>query len=212
MILKKQKIDVFVIFVTILTISHPSYTHNLVDISKINPDIVLDIRYATKNNFTKKILYPQAKCFLQKETADKLNKVQKELKTLGLGLKVFDGYRPYSIQFIMFKAFPDPQYVANPYNKNFKGSIHNRACAIDCTLVDLKTDKELAMPSKFDDFSSRAHRNYKKMPKKIRKNCKLLEQIMVKHGFSTFYNEWWHFNDKDWEKYPVLNISFQELS
>lgn len=179
----------------------------LVEVVKLNPNIRLDIRYATKKNFTGKKVYSSAKCYLQREAALALIKVQNELEKEDLGLKVYDGYRPLSVQKIFWELFPNPHYVANPE----KGSIHNRGIAIDLTLVNLKTGKELKMPSEFDDFSEKAHRNYGAMKPDIKKNCKKLEDVMVKYGFIPYQNEWWHFNWKNWHKFTVLDISFEEL-
>lgn len=186
--------------------------HDLVEIKQVDTGIIFDIRYATENNFTGKKIYKQARCFLRRGTAEKIKKVQKKLKSMGLGLKIFDGYRPLAAQFTLYDAFPDSRYVANPYKENFKGSRHNRATAIDCTLVDLKTGKELKMPSEFDDFSEKAHLDYKKMDREAAKNCKLLEEIMKKNGFTSYYTEWWHFDDTDWKQYSVLNIDFSEIN
>jgi zinc D-Ala-D-Ala dipeptidase len=181
----------------------------LIEVTKINPTIKLDIRYSTSNNFTGKIIYPFAKLFLEEEAAIALDAVQKELNTLGLGLKVFDGYRPLSVQEIFWKICPDEHYVANPA----KGSRHNRGAAVDLTLIDLKKEKELKMPSDYDDFTPKAHRDYLRMKAKTaRQNCKLLELIMLKYGFIGIPTEWWHFDFYNWEKYPIQNISFNELS
>jgi len=188
-----------------------SINDDLIEINRINSNVILDIRYATTNNFTGKKIYPQAKCFLRRGTAKKINRIQKKLEALGLGLKIFDGYRPLSAQFKLYEVFPNEKYVANPYKKNFKGSKHNRGCAVDCTLVDLKTGKELKMPSEFDEFSQKAHLDYKNMDKESAKNCKLLGDIMEKNGFKRIYSEWWHFNDTDWKSYSVLDIAFSEI-
>ena len=185
-----------------------SLNANLVEIKKINPTIKLDIRYATTNNFTGKIIYPSARCFLEEEIAKALDAVQKELNSMGYGLKIFDGYRPLSVQKIFWKIYPDEKYVANPA----KGSKHNRGTAVDLTLIDIKSGKELKMPSEFDEFSSHANRNYAKMNDKAAKhNCKLLESIMEKHGFIGLTSEWWHFDYKNWKKYPIQDVSFAEL-
>ncbi|KKP23887.1 MAG: Peptidase M15D vanX D-ala-D-ala dipeptidase [candidate division TM6 bacterium GW2011_GWF2_28_16] len=184
---------------------------NLVEVIKINPNIKLDIRYATENNFTKKIVYPSAQCFLQQELVKELDLIQKELENDGLGLKIYDGYRPLSVQKIFWDICPNPNYVANPYNG--RGSKHNRGTAVDLTLIDLKTGQELEMPSEFDEFTDRAHRYYSKMTSEVaKKNCKKLEDLMHAHGFTGEKTEWWHYNWKDWEKFAVLDISFNELN
>jgi zinc D-Ala-D-Ala dipeptidase len=180
---------------------------DLVELIRINPRIKLDIRYATTNNFAHRKVYPSSHCFLQEKTAKKLALVQQELEKTGLGLKVFDGYRPLSIQKLFWNFCPDKRYVANPK----KGSKHNRGSAVDLTLIDLKTGNELVMPSAYDDLSKKAHRVYTNMSLEAAKNCKLLESVMVKHGFIPLPTEWWHFNDTKWKKYPITDISFERL-
>ncbi len=201
------KINMMYVLVGALLLGQ-SLLADLIEVVKVNSHIRLDIRYATKNNFTGTIVYPSAKCFLQKEAAIALGKVQAELEHLGFGVKIFDGYRPLSVQKtfwdVVSDKFPDPaereKYVANPE----KGSKHNRGAAVDLTLIGLKTGDELEMPSDFDDFSEKAHRDYDKMTsKKVKKNCKLLELVMEKHGFKGCSSEWWHFDFKGWEKYPI---------
>lgn len=181
--------------------------HDLVEVKRLIPTIKLDIRYATPENFTKHTVYPSAKCYLRHKTVLKLREVQKELETLGLGLKIFDGYRPRSIQKTFWALVPDERYVANPE----KGSKHNRGAAVDLTLIDLSTGQELSMPSAFDDFTTKAHRDYKAMNSTDARNCKLLELIMVKHDFEPLPTEWWHFDDKDWQLYDLIDIPFEEL-
>jgi len=184
-------------------------TSDLVDISTINPNIKKDIYYATTNNFTGQILYKSAKCYLRKTTAEKLNKVQKILEEKGLGLKVWDGYRPLSAQKKMWKIVPDPQFVADPS----KGSMHNRGAAVDVTLVDLKTGKELEMPTGFDDFSANAAAYCTEgISKEAINNRTILQDAMTKCGFLIFKSEWWHFNDSDWKQYAILDVDFSEIS
>jgi len=188
---------------------------DLVEVVKINPRIRLDIRYATTNNFAGKVVYPSARCYLQEPAAKALNLVQKELEKVGLGLKVFDGYRPLSVQRIFWAVvsdrFPDEkvraQYVANPA----KGSKHNRGTAVDLTLVDLETGEDVRMPSEYDDFSEKAHRKYETMSTKAGDNCLLLETVMKKYGFVPLQSEWWHFDWNDWQAYPIQDTTFAEL-
>ncbi len=184
----------------------------LVELIKINKTLVLDVRYATLNNFTGKKVYPSGRCFLQRPAALALNKVQRELKKHGLGLKIWDAYRPLSVQKIFWEIYPNDNYVADPA----KGSRHNRGCAVDVTLIDLKTGKELEMPSCFDDFSEKAGRDYEKMDSEARKNCKLLETAMEKYGFKGLSSEWWHFDfvgvgievgKEAWKQYPVTDVA-----
>lgn len=180
--------------------------HNLVNIQKINPRIKLDIRYATPNNFTNKAVYTSSHCFLLKETAQKIDAAQKELEPMGLGLLIFDGYRPRSVQQLFWNLVPDPRYVADPK----KGSRHNSGCAVDCTLVDAQGNL-LEMPTDFDDFTEKAHRDYMHASPTALKNRALLEKVMVKHGFKGLPTEWWHFDLVGWEKYPFLDVGFDEL-
>ncbi|RFU62088.1 D-alanyl-D-alanine dipeptidase [Peribacillus glennii] len=173
----------------------------LVDIRKLDKTIVIDLRYATKNNFTKKKIYPAAVPLLRKETAAKLVKVNNEAAKKGYRIKVWDAYRPFSAQRTLYNAASNKSYVAHPS----KGSRHNRGAAVDLTLVDRK-GKELLMPSAFDDFTKRAHRNNPGMNKTAKKNMDYLTSIMKKHGFRTISNEWWHYEDTNWEKYPLLDV------
>lgn len=180
---------------------------DLVEINKINPNIKLDIRYATPNNFTHQILYKSARCFLCREAALALNNVQQELEELGLGLLIWDGYRPLSTQKKMWAVVPDDRYVANPA----KGSRHNRGCAVDCTIIK-KDGTLLEMPSEFDDFSEKAHRSYMNLSQEAITNRTLLENIMAKHGFAGLPTEWWHFDFKEWQQHPILNVDFEDLA
>ena len=172
----------------------------LIDILSVNPTIVLDIRYATENNFTHHKLYPVVKCMLRREAAESLSAVQKELKARGLGLKVFDGYRPLSIQKKLWEAMPDERYVANPA----KGSRHNRGAAVDLTIID-SLGNEIKMPTPYDDFTVKAHCGYMKLPNSVLKNRALLEQVMNRHGFLPMSTEWWHFDFQRWRRFEILD-------
>ncbi|BAZ42556.1 peptidase M15D vanX D-ala-D-ala dipeptidase [Calothrix sp. NIES-4101] len=178
----------------------------LVDIESINKKIILDIKYATKNNFLKQKLYPESRCILRYSTAKKLVQVQENLKQKKLGLKVYDCYRPISVQKKMWQVLPDDKYVANPA----RGSRHNRGAAVDITLVDSKGQK-LEMPSQFDEFSVKSHRNYKGGSLTSRKNRQLLEDAMKKQGFIGLATEWWHFDAPEWESYPITDIPFEKI-
>jgi len=179
----------------------------LVDIQKINPRIRVDIKYATEDNFTGKKLYSAGKCFLRKFVALKLDSVQKELEKIGLGIKVWDCYRPLSVQKILWSIVPDERYVANPA----KGSRHNRGCAVDLTLVD-SLGNELPMPTKYDDFTEKAHRDYVNLPDTLIKNRQILEDVMKKYGFIPLPTEWWHFDFKGWENFSILDIPLEKLA
>jgi D-alanyl-D-alanine dipeptidase len=178
----------------------------LVDIRTVDPGIRLDIRYATPNNFTGQRVYDEARCFLAPEAARRLSEVQRELGSQGLGLKVFDCYRPLSVQRKFWALVPDERYVADPA----KGSRHNRGAAVDLTVVR-RDGTELAMPTGFDDFTVRAHRDYMDLPEPVLQNRALLERVMVNHGFEPMPTEWWHFDLRGWEKYPVLDLPFSQL-
>jgi D-alanyl-D-alanine dipeptidase len=177
-------------------------SEDLVDIAGVDRSIIVDIPYATSRNFTHKKLYPVNRALLRKPVALALAGVQKNLRKRCLGLKVWDAYRPLSVQKYMWTLVPDPRYVADPR----KGSKHNRGAAVDVTLVD-SSGKELAMPTGFDDFSPRAGRNYMKASEEALKNRKLLEAAMKAGGFIPFPSEWWHFDFRNWKDYGVLDRS-----
>ena len=132
-----------------------------------------------------------------------LSQVQDDLAKRGLGLKVYDCYRPLSVQKQMWEIMPDPNYVADPA----KGSRHNRGAAVDLTLVD-RNGKELEMPSGFDDFTERAYRDYTGASSQAKKNRQLLEDAMNKYGFIPLATEWWHFDAPGWEKFTILDVPF----
>lgn len=178
----------------------------LVDLSKEIPGLRFDIRYATEDNFVKEKLYPEARCLLRRETAAKLARVQNGLAEKGLSLKLFDGYRPLSVQKKLWEKYPVEGFVANPA----KGSNHNRGAAVDLTLTD-QEGNELPMPSAYDEFSERAHRDYAGGTDEERKNRGLLEEAMQKEGFIGLRSEWWHFDDVDAKKYPVLDLPFSSV-
>ncbi|MEY2428003.1 MAG: sodium/proline symporter [Verrucomicrobiota bacterium] len=182
-------------------------TSGLVNIQSVIPGIVLDIRYATTNNFTGQELYPVAKCVLRTKTAEKLGEVQADLASQSLALKVFDGYRPLSVQKKMWAIFPNPDYVADPK----KGSRHNRGAAVDLTLIHLPDQRELPMPTAYDDFTPKAHRDYMNLAPDAIHNRELLENVMAKHGFVGLPTEWWHFDDTDWKRYGILDVDYSKV-
>ena len=178
----------------------------LIDIRKVNPKIVLDIRYATTNNFLKQKLYPVARCVLRGAAASRLSQVQNDLSKNGLGLKVYDCYRPLSVQKKMWQVMPDSRFVANPT----KGSRHNRGAAVDVTLID-RNGKELEMPTGFDNFTEKAYLNYSGGSSQSRRNRQILQDAMKKYGFIPLETEWWHFDAPGWDKFSVLDVSFGEI-
>jgi D-alanyl-D-alanine dipeptidase len=179
----------------------------LIEIKKRIPTIKLDIRYAGKNNFAKQAVYKQARAFARLPVVDALENVQDELKKSGYGLKIFDGYRPYSVTVKFFAIASDKSFVANPKD----GSRHNRGCAIDLTLIDLRTGRDLEMPTSYDSFAVEAASDFNNLPAKIIQNRKLLRDTMEKHGFRVLNNEWWHFDFIGWQNYDLIDIAFEDL-
>lgn len=171
------------------------------DITKLDETIVLDIRYATENNFTGKAIYPVARCLLRSDVAGRLVRVHHALRAKGLGIKVYDCYRPLSVQKKFWAILPDERYVADPS----KGSRHNRGAAVDAGLVDA-AGNALAMPSEYDDFSEKAHRSYSAASEAALKNRGILEEAMKKEGFIPFPTEWWHFDGPGWDAYPIADF------
>lgn len=182
-------------------------TADFVDVAGLEPSVRVELRYATPDNFMHRAVYPKiARCYLRVPVAAKLQAVQRELQGLGLGLKLFDCYRPLSVQKILWQVMPDERYVANPA----KGSRHNRGAAVDLTLVD-KEGRELPMPTAYDAFDERAHRDYMKLPPELIKNRQQLEAVMVKHGFVPLSTEWWHFDAAGFKDFPLADVSFESL-
>lgn len=181
--------------------------NQLVNLADFIPGIALEIGYATTNNFTGKKIYTMARAYARKPVAEALKKIQADLKRQGLELKIFDGYRPYSATVMFYETYHDTTYVASPY----KGSRHNRGCALDLTLIDSKTGKELPMPTEWDSFKKEAWPTTPVADPVIRKNRKTLIDAMEKHGFKVNASEWWHFDFVGWQKYAVMDIDFEEL-
>jgi len=201
--MNKMKIIVVIFFIYLPIFAQVDTA--IVFLGDIDSSFVYDVRYATENNFTGKILYQSTKIFLRKSAADSLKKVNEYLKNnYNLRLKIFDGYRPLSVQKFMWSVFPDENYVANPS----KGSRHNRGAAVDLTLVDMNS-KELNMGTGYDDFTEKAHSNYKNLPEQILKNRNILINTMQRFGFHPIETEWWHFDFKDWKNYSVLDIEIK---
>ncbi|WP_316735566.1 M15 family metallopeptidase [Pedobacter aquatilis] len=181
--------------------------NELVEIKKAIPNIKLDIRYATKNNFMQQVMYKQARAFARKPVVESIKKVQAELNKKGLGLKIFDGYRPYKITVEFYKKASDKNFVANPA----KGSKHNRGCALDLTIINLKTGKEVEMATPYDSFSKAASANYEPVSELVRKNREYLIAVMKKNKLNVLDNEWWHYDFQGWEQYDIMDIPFQKL-
>jgi D-alanyl-D-alanine dipeptidase len=179
----------------------------LILVKQLIPSIIIDLRYASTNNFLNKKIYTSKVCALRRNTAVKLLKASKSFEAYGYTLKIWDAYRPLNIQFLFWDLVKDNRFVANP---NIRPSIHNRGTAVDVTLVD-KAGKELEMPSEFDDFSERAYRDNPDMQPNVRKNLDLLINIMEQNGFRSIDTEWWHFEDVEWQKYEVLDIPLENF-
>ncbi|MEY4134847.1 MAG: D-alanyl-D-alanine dipeptidase [Saprospiraceae bacterium] len=177
-------------------------TTQWLEITRIDASIRLDIRYATRNNFVGAQMYECARCFLRPAVARALVEVHKELRKKGLGLKLYDCYRPHAVQWALWKKVPNPQYVADPR----KGSMHNRGSAIDLTLVDAN-GQELDMGTPYDFFGQEAYIDYTNLPKKVLENRKTLQSAMIAKGFRTTRTEWWHFSFTK-AAYPISDMQW----
>jgi D-alanyl-D-alanine dipeptidase len=179
----------------------------LINLAKFIPGIVLDIRYATTNNFTGEKIYNLARAYARRPVAEALKKAQAEFNKAGVGIKIFDAYRPYKATVKFYEVYRDTTYVASPY----RGSRHNRGCAIDMTIVDLKTGKDLQMPTEFDSFKKEAWPTTPVKDPLIKKNRDLIISVMERNGFKVNASEWWHFDFIGWKKYEVMDIDYEEL-
>ena len=182
---------------------------DLVELTKLDPTIKLDIRYATSNNFVGRPVYKEARAFLQRPAAEALVKVNASLKPLGYGLVVFDGYRPWSVTKLFWDITSEEnkKFVADPA----KGSKHNRGCAVDLSLYDLSTGNEIEMTGKYDEMSERSYPDYTGGTEQQRKMRDLLRAKMEAEGFTVYQYEWWHFDYKDWQQYRVTNVPFSKI-
>jgi zinc D-Ala-D-Ala dipeptidase len=179
----------------------------LVDLEEVLSGILLDIRYATEDNFMREQLYPVAKAALRKSAAESLGEVQEDLRERGLELKVFDGYRPYEVTEKMWEPYKNPDFVADPA----EGSRHNRGCAVDVTLVDSSTGEELPMPTGYDDFTEKAGHGYRDLPEEAIRNRDLLREVMESHGFVALTTEWWHYDCQDWERFELVDLPLDSV-
>ena len=182
--------------------------NKMVNLRKFIPQLQLDLKYATENNFMHEKLYPPVKTtFLRKPAAENLRKVVEELKKQRLTIKIFDAYRPYSVTEKMWEKVKDDRYAADPS----KGSGHNRGAAVDLTVIDLKTGKELPMGTGFDNFSDTAHPDFTALPREVLTNRNLLKTVMERNGFKQLGTEWWHFYLPNSSSFELLDISFADL-
>ncbi|NVK29197.1 MAG: M15 family metallopeptidase [Flavobacteriia bacterium] len=167
-----------------------------------------DIRYATERNFTGEIIYPEAAAWTRVRVAESLLKIEDSLRTHGLGLIIYDAYRPYSATVKFYEVYRDTNYVASPYS----GSRHNRGCAIDLSLYDLQSGRALRMPTEYDDFTPAAHQTTRSTDSIAEYNKIFLRRIMTHYGFEVYPYEWWHFDYAGWEKYEIMDLSFSQFS
>lgn len=180
----------------------------MTDIKKLIPNIFFDLKYATADNFMHEKLYSSiATTYLRMPAAKALLQIQKELNAQDLSLKIFDAYRPYSITEKMWEPIKDERYVADPK----KGSGHNRGIAVDLTIINFKTKKELPMGTGFDNFSDTAHQSFILLPAEVLQNRKLLKTIMEKYGFISLDTEWWHYSLPNSKNFELLDLTFKSL-
>lgn len=177
---------------------------SLVNLKEYSPQIIIDLKYATADNFLKEKVYPDSSnCYVLQTLAKKLDQAQKVLEQDGVGLKIYDGLRPLEIQKKMWAIVPDSRFVANP---NTGGSIHNRGAAVDLTLVDLDGN-ELEMPTPFDSFSERAYQLSTEPTPQQRANRMLLRRLMQAVGLEYIKTEWWHYQLPNGKQYPIINTN-----
>lgn len=174
---------------------------NLVEIQSVDPSITVDLPYATIYNFTGKKLYPKPYCYVHMDTAMALSAVQRDLAAHGYGLKIWDGYRPISLEQEISHAPTEDRVVHHPK----QADRHARGTGVSVTLVD-RQGLEIAMPTPFDIFTERTLRDFQSLSEDVIFHRTLLEQAMERHGFIPYARLWWHFDLKDYEKYPILDI------
>jgi N-acyl-D-amino-acid deacylase len=181
----------------------------LVELTRLDPTIKLDIRYATTNNFLGTAFYPEPHAVMQRPAAEAVVRVHRKLKEQGYGLLIHDAYRPWYVPKVFWEATPDDKkvFVADPA----KGSRHNRGCAVDLTLYDLNTGQPVEMVSTYDETTDRAYPNYPGGASLQRWYRELLRKAMESEGFTVYEAEWWHFDYKDWQKYPIMNVRFDQI-
>jgi len=182
---------------------------DLVELTKFDPSIKLDVRYATTNNFLGSIFYSQPRAFLQRPAAEAVARANRKLREMGYGLLVHDGYRPWYVTKVFWDATPQDKkiFVADPS----QGSRHNRGAAVDLTLYDLKTGKAIEMVGTYDETTDRSYPDYPGGTSLQRWHRKLLRDTMESEGFTVYDAEWWHFDYDDWRRYPIGNERFEDI-
>jgi CubicO group peptidase (beta-lactamase class C family)/D-alanyl-D-alanine dipeptidase len=183
---------------------------DLVDLAPLDSTLQFDIRYATTNNFLGSVLYERARAYLQRPAAEALQRVAHRLRDQGYGLLIHDAYRPWYVTKTFWDATPVAErwLVANPA----QGSRHNRGCAVDLTLYDLRTGLPIGMGGTYDEVTERSYPDYPVATDLERWHRELLRRAMEEEGFTRIANEWWHFDYRDWRAYPILNTTFAELA
>jgi D-alanyl-D-alanine dipeptidase len=187
----------------------PFRRDDLVEPLALDPTLRLDVRYATDRNFLQWAAYPEARVFLQRPAAEAVVRAHRALRAHGYGLLLFDGYRPWYVTKVFWEATPPGQrpFVADPA----EGSRHNRGCAIDLSLYELATGREVRMPSGYDEFSERSHADYAGGTAEQRAARALRRQAMAAEGFVVYAEEWWHYDYRDWPQYRIGNVAFKDV-
>ncbi|MBI5280128.1 MAG: M15 family metallopeptidase [Candidatus Solibacter usitatus] len=182
---------------------------DLVELSRLDSSVRLDIRYAGRNNFLGRPVYSEARAFLQRPAAEALVRAHKRLQAEGYGIVVHDGYRPWAVTKIFWEMTPPEKrvFVADPS----KGSRHNRGCAADVTLYELKSGKTVEMPSGYDEMTERSYPDYAGGTAEQRRLREMLRSAMEAEGFMVYEYEWWHFDYKDWRRYGIADITFDRI-
>ena len=182
---------------------------HLIELKTLEAALHFDVRYATAGNFIGRPVYPEARVFLQRPAAEAVVRAQRKLASLGYGLLIFDGYRPWSVTKLFWNSVTEEQrpFVADPR----LGSRHNRGCAVDLSLYDLASGREVAMPSSYDEMTERAYPDYPGGTIEARRLRDLLRKVMEEEGFTVYRTEWWHFDYKDWSSYQILDLPFSDI-
>ncbi len=185
------------------------YKSDLVDLAAFDPRVLLDIRYATTNNFTGEKVYSEGRAFLQRPAAEALKRAHDRLQAQGFGLIIYDAYRPWSVTKIFWDITSQDkkEFVADPA----RGSRHNRGCAVDISLYDVATSRPVAMPTEYDEFTERAYPTYPGGTDESRRHREILRGAMEAQGFKIYPSEWWHYDFPGFEKYRIMNLPFSEI-
>lgn len=181
-------------------------SHDLVEVHSMIPDMIVDLRYATPNNFMKKRIYQSGKAWLRPEALKRLARAQRLLEKRGYQIVLLDAYRPKWAQYELWKAFPNANFVAPPT----KFSRHSRGISVDITLAD-DSGKLLKMPSDFDEFTKRADHDFSDVSETAAKHGNILRKVMFKVGFSGVPDEWWHYDLRNWKQYPAIDEKVTHL-